>query len=74
MSKNTAKDLRGMSDKELTALIRSLKEETFTLRLQQATGQLENNARIRQVRKELARALTIQTERATALALAAVNS
>ena len=61
-----------MSDKELSALIRSLKEEVFQLRLQQATGQLENNARIRQARKELARALTIQTERATALAYASL--
>ncbi len=64
MSKNSAKDLRALSDKELAATIRELKEETFTLRLQQATGQLENNRRIHQVRKDLARALTIQSENA----------
>ena len=57
-----------MADKELSAAIRQLKEEIFQLRLQQATGQLENNQRIKQARKDLARALTIQTERASAQA------
>ena len=47
---------------ELSALVRSLREELFNLRLQQATGQLENNQRIRTVRKDLARALTIKGE------------
>ena len=46
----------------LSALVRSLREELFNLRLQQATGQLENNQRIRTVRKDLARALTIKGE------------
>jgi len=40
--KNSAKELRAMSAKELSALVRSLREELFNLRLQQATGQLEN--------------------------------
>ncbi len=57
-----AKDFRGMPAKELAAHIRSLREEAFNLRLQQATGQLENNQRIRIVRKELAVALTVQGE------------
>lgn len=57
-----------MADKELSATIRQLKEEVFQLRLQQATGQLENNQRIKQARKDLARALTIQTERTSAQA------
>lgn len=39
--KNSAKELRAMSAKELSALVRSLREELFNLRLQQATGQLE---------------------------------
>ena len=43
---------------ELEARIRDLKEEAFNLRLQQATGQLENSARIRQVRRDTARAFT----------------
>ena len=50
--KNSPKELRAMSAKELSALVRSLREELFNLRLQQATGQLENNQRIRTVRKE----------------------
>ncbi len=49
-----AKDFRGMPAKELAAHIRALREEAFNLRLQQATGQLENNQRIRHDRKELA--------------------
>ena len=57
-----AKDFRGMPAKELAAHIRSLREEALNLRLQQATGQLENNQRIRIVRKELAKALTVQGE------------
>ena len=51
-----------MTAKELETLIRSLREEAFNLRMQQATGQLENNQRIKTVRKDLARALTIQGE------------
>ncbi len=57
-----AKDFRGMPAKELAAHIRSLREELFQLRLQHATGQLENNQRMRIVRKELACALTVQGE------------
>ncbi len=57
-----AKDFRGMTAKELAAHIRGLREEYFQLRLQHATGQLENNQRIRIVRKELACALTVQGE------------
>ena len=60
--KNSPKELRAMSAKELSALVRSLREELFNLRLQQATGQLENNQRIRTVRKDLARALIIKGE------------
>lgn len=59
---NTPKELRGLSQKELSALVKSLREEAFNLRLQQATGQLENNQRIRTVRKQLARVLTILGE------------
>ena len=57
-----AKDFRGMPAKELAAHIKGLREEYFNLRLQQGTGQLENNQRIRIVRKELACALTVQGE------------
>lgn len=61
-----AKDFRGMLAKELAAHIKGLREEYFNLRIQQATGQLENNQRIRIVRKELACALTVQGEGSTA--------
>ncbi|MBT9448552.1 50S ribosomal protein L29 [Akkermansia glycaniphila] len=64
MPKKKAKDFRGMSANELSAHIRSLREEYFNLRIQQATGQLENNQRLRIVRKELACALTVQGEAA----------
>lgn len=57
-----AKDFRGMPAKELAAHIKSLREELFQLRIQHATGQLENNQRMRIVRKELACALTVQGE------------
>ncbi len=57
-----AKDFRGMPAKELAAHIRALREEYFNLRVQQATGLLENNQRLRLVRKEIARALTVQAE------------
>lgn len=62
MPKKKAKDFRGMAAKELAAHIRNLREEYFNLRIQQATGQLENNQRIKIVRKEIACALTVQGE------------
>ena len=57
-------ELREMSTDELLAKRRELKEETVThLRLQQASGQLENPARIRAVRRNVARIETILSER-----------
>jgi len=52
------KDIRELTVKELETKLRDLKEESFNLRLQQATGQLENPARIRTVRREAARVQT----------------
>ncbi|MBB5351134.1 large subunit ribosomal protein L29 [Haloferula luteola] len=52
-----------LTAKELEAKIRDLKEESFALRLQKATGQLENTARIRTVRRDLARAMTFLNAR-----------
>jgi large subunit ribosomal protein L29 len=57
------KDIRECSADELTARLRDLKQEALNLRLQQATGQLENSARIRIVRREIARTLTILGDR-----------
>ena len=61
-----ANEIREMSNEELVKQIDVLKDELFNLRFQQATGQLENNARLKQVKKDIARIKTIQTERANA--------
>ena len=68
MPQTKIKDIRELSQKELESKLRDLKEEAFNLRLQQATGQLENSARIRVVRREAARAQTVLTERRNAQA------
>jgi len=52
-----------LTAKELEAKLRDLKEEAFNLRLQKATGQLENSARIRIVRRDTARVQTYLTAR-----------
>lgn len=58
-----SKDYRNMTTAEIEQKITSLKEELFNLRFQLATGQLENTARIREVRKGIARAKTVLRER-----------
>ncbi|MFS8629571.1 MAG: 50S ribosomal protein L29 [Bacillales bacterium] len=58
-----AKEIREMTTAEIEQQIKSLKEELFNLRFQLATGQLENTARIREVRKTIARMKTIIRER-----------
>ena len=68
-----AKDFRGMNAKELAAHIRSLRKELFDLRLKHGTGTLDNNQQLRLVRKELARALTVQGEGVAAPAAAEEN-
>ena len=55
--------LRGMDDDRLVDELRKSKEELFNLRFQNATGQLDNNSRIGQVRKEIARCETLLRER-----------
>ena len=59
----TIKEIRDMSNEELNKEVVSLKEELFNLRFQQATGQLENPARMREVKKTIARIKTVITER-----------
>jgi large subunit ribosomal protein L29 len=56
-------DLRVKSDDQLTAELSELKREQFNLRFQAATNQLERPARIREVRRDIARIKTLQTER-----------
>jgi large subunit ribosomal protein L29 len=58
-----AKEIRDLTTAEIEQKIKSLKEELFNLRFQLATGQLENTARIREVRKSIARMKTIIRER-----------
>ncbi|EZP79117.1 MULTISPECIES: 50S ribosomal protein L29 [Anoxybacillaceae] len=58
-----AKEIRDLTTAEIEQKIKALKEELFNLRFQLATGQLENTARIRQVRKDIARMKTIIRER-----------
>ena len=59
-------DLRVRSDDELSTQLSELKREAFNLRFQSATGQLEKPARIREVRRDIARIKTLQSERASA--------
>jgi len=55
-------EIKELSGEELTSRLRDLKQEALNLRLQQATGQLENSARIRQVRREVAQVQTALTQ------------
>ena len=56
-------DLRVKSDDQLSADLAELKREAFNLRFQAATNQLERPARIKEVRRDIARIKTLQTER-----------
>jgi large subunit ribosomal protein L29 len=58
MAKSSKKDLKDLTSSELQKNIRELKHEALHLRLQKATGQLQNSARIRAVRRDVARAET----------------
>ena len=62
--KNTiVKDLRAMSVEELDAKLKELKEELFNLRFQLAINQLENTNRISEVKRDIARVMTVQNEK-----------
>jgi large subunit ribosomal protein L29 len=61
-----AKDIRELSADELQVKLRDLKQEALNLRLQKATGQLENTARVRQVRRETAQVMTAITAKQSA--------
>ena len=56
-------DIREMTDDELVRALGDTRRELFNLRLQSQTGQLENTARIRMVRRDVARLSTEQTAR-----------
>jgi large subunit ribosomal protein L29 len=61
-----AADIRQMTDDQVKDEIERLKKEQFNLRFQRATGQLENTARVRQVRRDIARLTTVVAENARA--------
>ncbi len=63
-----ANELREKSPDLLRDELASLKKEAFNLRFQQATSQLENTARMRQVRRDTARVKTVLNEKAAAAA------
>lgn len=63
-----AAELRELTDEELVTKLRESKEELFNLRFQMATGQLDNNRRLRTVRHEIARIYTVLRERELGLA------
>ena len=59
----TVKEIREKSNAELLNDIETLKAELFNLRFQQATGQLTNPVRMREIKKSIARIKTVMTER-----------
>jgi large subunit ribosomal protein L29 len=61
-----ASQLRDMSDDQLQQTLADRRQELFNLRFQAATGALENSARLRLAKREIARILTVQRERETA--------
>ena len=60
-----ARELRAKTPDELRDTLKGLKKEAFNLRFQAATNQLENTARIRQVRRDTARVATVLNEKAS---------
>jgi large subunit ribosomal protein L29 len=63
---NNIEDLRAKTDDQLTADLSELKREQFNLRFQAATSQLERPARIKEVRRGIARIKTLQGQRSAA--------
>ena len=63
-----AQELRDKTPDQLRDELTALKKEAFNLRFQQATGQLENTARMRKVRRDAARVKTILNEKAASSA------
>jgi large subunit ribosomal protein L29 len=61
-----AEELRGKTPDELKTQLTELKKEAFNLRFQRASGQLENTARVRQVRRDIARIKTVLGQQAAA--------
>ena len=62
-----ARELRDLTDDALQEKLADTRQELFNLRFQAATGALENSARLRLAKREIARILTVQRERETQL-------
>ena len=58
-----AEEIRGMTPDQLDEQLAKLKKEQFNLRFQRASGQLENTSRVREVRRDIARVKTVQTQK-----------
>jgi large subunit ribosomal protein L29 len=65
-------ELRELSEDDLVSRLREAKAELFNLRVQGATGQLDNNRRLQVIRKDIARIYTIMRERELGLSVAPV--
>ena len=63
----SARQLRDLTDEELQDRLAETRQELFNLRFQDATGALENSARLRLAKREIARILTIRHEREAGL-------
>ena len=66
MSKLNIDDIRAMSEDQMSDAIAGLKKERFNLRFQRATGQLENTARLREARRDIARIKTVAAQKRAA--------
>ena len=64
----SAQELRDKTPDQLREELTALKKESFNLRFQQATGQLENTARVKEVRRQAARVKTVLNEKAASAA------
>ena len=65
VKKSQVNKIRELNDADIQAKIAELKQELFNLRFQAAVGKLENTAQLRKVKKEIARAYTVLTDRAS---------
>jgi large subunit ribosomal protein L29 len=69
VSANAASELKTKTPDQLRDSLVALKKEAFNLRFQQATGQLENTARMRTVRRDVARIMTVLNQKAAEAAI-----
>ena len=65
-SKQRLSDLKALTGDQLNDVLMKLKKEQFNLRFQKATGQLEKTARVKQVRRDIARIKTIAAQKSAA--------